>query len=161
MLFLVYGLLAWLAFWACLRDRDLFWIGLWLLGGWGISNLLDWYAPASVAPGPYTLIEIMVLTAAYCAWVEHRPRYVWPLIAIAICNTASIVANVAFAMNYPPTGRQIYLWEWTTNMTFGAECLLAFGVGVADRVRTGRLARWPRLRRDRAEPDAARREQGR
>lgn len=148
MLFLAYGFLALLAFWACARDRDLFWIGAWLLGGWGISNLLDWYAPASSAPGPYTLIEIMVLTAVYCAWVEHRRI---GLVLIAIASTASIAANVAFAAIFSPSSRQIYLWEATTNMTFAAECLFAFGVGVAHGYRTGRFPRWSRLRGDGAE----------
>lgn len=156
MLFLAYGSLALLAFWACMRDRDLVWIGAWLVGGWAISNLMDWYAPPIAAPGPYTLIEMMVLTAVYCAWAEHRPRYRWPLTGIAICNTASIAANVAFAANFPPIRQQIYLWEGTVNMIFAAECLLAIGVGVADGVRTGRFAGWPRLRRHDPQPDARR-----
>lgn len=157
MLAIIYGALAITAFWATWRDEDLRWIGVWLVGGWALSNMVAELAPVTYRPGPYTLIEMMVATAAYCAWGIHRKhRYAWALVAIVIFNTASIALNIAFAWSFPPEWRQIHVFEVGTNLCFAAECLLATGVGVADGYRTGRFHWRPLFRRSIAQPDAAR-----
>lgn len=151
--FVFYGLLALAALLATRYDGELRLIGVWLVIGWAISNLLDWYAPPTLRPGPYTLIEMMVALAAYCAWGVHGYR---ALVLIVIVNIASICANVAFALNFPPSPQQIYLFAVTTNATFALECVLAAGVGIAHGRRTGHFLHWPRLRRAVAQPHVGR-----
>jgi hypothetical protein len=134
-----YGVLALIAFLATLRDPDLLWIGAWLLGGWAISNYLHATMPVTELVGPYSMIEFMVLYATSIAWGTHR-RY-WPLLIIGALNLVSIAVNIGFSRNFPPTGRQIYLWELTTNLCFAGQCLLATGVGIFDGFRVGRFNR--------------------
>jgi hypothetical protein len=156
-LYALYGGLALTAMWATMRDFDLFWIGFWLVVGFVASNLLDWYMPPGFKPGPYTLIEMLVALAAYCAFVEHRMK---GLIGIVGVTVASIAINVAFASILDPDRRQIHLYEVTTNICFAAETLLAIAVGVAHGRRTGRFTRWPLVRRHAAEPNVARKDGG-
>lgn len=153
MLVFIYGSLAALALWATCRDEYLRWIGFWLVGGFVLSNILFFSGvSASQRIGPYTAIEIMVAVSATWA-AAARTRW---LIAIIVFNLLSIAANIGLAANFPPTPRQIYLWELTTNMCFAAECLFAFGIGTAHGLRTGHFNSWVRLRRHPAQPDAAR-----
>lgn len=152
LLFLLYGILAALAFWATCRDEYLRWIGLWLVAGWGFSNMLDFSRyPVPGRVGPYTAIEIMVAVAASWALIA-RSRW---LIGILVFNLISIAANIGLALNYPPTDYQIYLWKSATNLCFAAECLFAVGIGVGHGFRTGRFRRWFFLRREPAETSAA------
>lgn len=152
LLFLLYGIFGASAFWATCRDDYLRWIGLWLIVGWAASNILDFnHYPVADRVGPYTAIEIMVAVATSWALVE-RSRW---LIAILIFNLISIAANIGLALNYPATDRQVYLWKATTNLCFAAECLFAFGIGVAHGLRTGRIRRWFFLRRSPAETGTA------
>lgn len=138
-LFFIYASLAVLALWATCRDYYLRWLGLWLVGGWLLSNALFFgHVPPSDRVGPYTAIEIMVAVAATWAMPE---RSYW-LIAILCFNLVSIAANIALAINFPPEWRQIYWWDVTTNMCFVGECLFAFGIGVAHGFRTGLFRRW-------------------
>lgn len=148
-----YGVLACVAMWATWRNFELFWVGFWLVFGWAASNLLFAYAPVEARPGPYTVIEMMVALAAFCAFAEHRYK---ALIGVVMFNVASIAINVAFATLSDPDQRQIYLYEVTTNLCWAGQCLLAAGVGVAHGRRTGRFPHWPLVRRDAAQPDAAR-----
>lgn len=138
-----YGLLAGVAFWATFRNSDLMWIGIWLTSGYVISNIFHALLPVSDLPGPYSLIEFMVLFATSIAWDAHR-RY-WPLLVLGGVNILSICINIAFASFFPPSGRQVYLFEVTTNLCFAVECLLATGVGLFDGIRSGRFHRLPRL----------------
>lgn len=138
-----YGSLAALAFWMTCRDPDLLWVGGWLLLGWMISNVLHAYCNVSSLPGPYSLIEFMILFATSIAWDSHRSC--WPLLLIGAVNIISICANIAFAAFYPPDPRQVFAWEMTTNVCFVIECLLAGGVGFYDGCRTCRFRRVPAL----------------
>lgn len=150
-----YGSLAALALWATWRDRELVWIGFWLVGGFLISNVLFFLATLEWRPGPYSVIEVMVFFAAMMAWAEER-RLRWPLLILCGVNVLSIAATVAFAATIAPNRSQIFLWELTTNICFAVECLLATWVGVADGYRTGRFARVPRSDGRVVAPDAAR-----
>jgi uncharacterized membrane protein HdeD (DUF308 family) len=141
----LYGGLAMLAVWSTRHDRELVWLGGWLAAGFVLSNLLHATLAVTYLPGPYSLIECMVLFAASIAWGVHRKH--WPLLVIACVNVLSITANIAFAANFPPSPRQIFLWELTTNIFFAVECLLATAVGVADGYRTGRFVWLPPLGR--------------
>lgn len=151
LIFLIYGALAVAAFWATCRDEYLRWLGLWLLGGWMLSNIL-YFGNVRVSDriGPYTATEIMVAVAAAWAMAE-RTRW---LTAILVFNLISIAANIGLAINYPPDDRQIYLWSVTTNICFGAECLFAFGIGVFHGFGTGRFHRWFFLRGGAVAPSA-------
>lgn len=152
-----YGCLAALAFWATWRDRDLIWLGFWLVFGYLISNALFFLAPLDWRPGVYSVIEVMVFFAASMAWyVEKRHR--WQLLILCWANILSIAATVAFAATITPNPRQIFLWELTTNICFAVECLLATWVGVADGYRTGRFVRLPRSDGRAVAPDAARKD---
>lgn len=145
LIFLIYGVLAAAAFWATCRDEYLRWLGLWLLGGWILSNILYFgHVPAADRVGPYTATEIMVAVAAAWAMAE---RTKW-LTAILAFNLVSIAANIGLALNYPPDQRQIYLWAVTTNLCFAGECLFAFGIGVGHGFGTGRFRRWFYIRSD-------------
>ena len=150
---LFYGGLAAIALWATWRDFDLRWVGLWLVAGYVITNVMYFTVTVETMVGPYTFIEVMVAIAAMSAWTEHRYSALVLLVAI---NLASIGANVAFAANFPPNVRQIFLWELTTNICFAAECLIAAGVGVSHGYRTGRFTRRLRPGGNHAQPDAAR-----
>ena len=141
---ILYGGLAVLALAATARDDDLRWIGLWLLGGFIISNALFFYGvPPLRRAGPYTAIEIMVAVAASCAVVRAR---VW-MILILGCNLLSIAANIALLLNNPPTRQQVYAWNVATNAAFAAECLLAIGAGGGYGYFAGLFAHRIRLRR--------------
>src|SRR5687768_3754140 len=93
-LIVFYGALAALAVWATWKDEDLRWIGWMLAGGFVLSNILYFTAPVTARPGPYTLIEILVALAAYCAWGATGYRV---LVALVAVNLASVGLNVAFA----------------------------------------------------------------
>lgn len=151
-----YGALAGSALWATWTPRDLFWIGFWLMGGYLVSNAM-WLAGAAPGsrPGPYTLIEMMVALASYCAWEEYRER---AFIAILVANLTSICCNIALAINNPATARQIYLHEVTTNICFAVECLIAIVMGVRHGYRSGRFFWWPHFRRRSTEPRATRKD---
>ena len=150
---LFYGCLAALALWATWRDFDLRWVGIWLVAGYIITNIMFFTVKVETMVGPYTFIEVMVAIAAMSAWIEHRYNALVLLVAI---NLVSIGANVAFAANFPPDERQIFLWELTTNICFAAECLIAAGVGVHHGYCTGRFTRRLRPGSGDAQPDAAR-----
>jgi len=137
-LLLLYGGLAFMAVLATIRDEDLRWIGLWLLAGFALSNFLHARVNVTDLPGPYSLIEFMVLVAVGVAWDNHR-KY-WALLVLAGINILSICINIGFGTTFPPSKQQIYLFELTTNICFAAECLLAIGVGLADGLRNGRFA---------------------
>lgn len=152
-LLIVFGALAALAAYATLGDEDLRWIGFWLVIGFILSNVLHASMSVDYLPGPYSLIEFMVLLATALAWDSHRncwPMWpirqvqfvrCWPLVLLAGINILSICINIAFSALYLPTRQQIYVFELTTNLCFTAECLLAIGVGVSDGLRNGRFAR--------------------
>lgn len=151
LLFLVYGSLAALAFRMTCRDEYLRWLGLWLVIGWGLSNILDFgHVPVAGRIGPYTGIEIMVAVAA--AWALAERSY-W-LVAILCFNLLSLAANIGLAINFPADQRQIYLWKATTNLCFAGECLFAFGIGLANEFRSGRIDHWFFVRRHVASPSA-------
>lgn len=141
-LYILYGTLAALALLVTWHDPDLRWVGLWLVGGWALSNVLDWYATIELQVAGYTFIEVMVALAVLIAMRQHRS---WTLPAIVACNIVSIGVNAAFALLYYGSKRQIFYWEGTTNLIFAAECFLAFGVGLAHGIRTGRFDRWLHL----------------
>lgn len=157
------------AFWACRRDRYLFWVGFWIATNCAVSNAIQFIlvmpaadrlaAAAQYKPGPFTFLEGMTAVAAFFAWSKCRERETgserW-LIALVIANGLSICFNFMLATYSTPTPRQVSIYEGTTNIIFAVECLLAFGVGVADGVRTGRFARWPSLGRRSAQQDAVR-----
>lgn len=151
-LLVFFGLLAILAAWSTWHDEDLRWVGLWLLGGFGFSNILHANFPVTALPGPYSLIEIMVLLAAAIAWDLRR---YWPLLVIGGVNVLSICFNIAFAAHSSPGVRQIFLFELTTNLCFTAECLLAIGTGIYDGLRSGRLAGLSLVRRRNLAPHVA------
>jgi len=149
----LFGLLAFVAVLATWCDEDLRWIGLWLFGGFALSNILHAHMRVSDLTGPYSLIEFMVLVAVSVAWASHRSY--WPLLLLGAVNILSICINVAFAVNYSESARQIYLFELTTNMCFVAECMLATGVGLVHGHGIGRFARLSRLRRRSVAADAS------
>jgi hypothetical protein len=167
-----FAALALLALWACWRDSDLFWVGLWLVGNCVLSNIIQFgfvlpiedpaarlAAVGALKPGLFTFVEAMTAVAVFCAWTDYRhysPGIARSLIALIMCNTVSICFNVALAAYFPPDARQVFLYEATTNLIFTIECLLAFGIGVAHGVWSGRFSRWPRLSRRAAKPHAAR-----
>lgn len=150
---LFYGSLALFAMWATWRDFHLRWVGAWLVAGFVLSNALFFTVPIEHRVGPYSFIEVMVAVTTMSAWTEHRYR---ALIALVAFNLASIGANIAFAVYFPPSRQQIFLWEVTTNICFAAECLIAAGVGIAHGYRTGRFSRRLFPRRRDAQPDAVR-----
>lgn len=143
-----YAALALLAFFATKWDRRLFWIGSWLVLGFLISNGTwwalhrGWIAPSDKA-GIFSIVEIMVLTAVVGAWREHRAP---ALVAIALVNIASILANIGLASISNPVRHDLQLHETITNIFFAVECLLASFLGVQHgQRRVGRFARLPRL----------------
>jgi hypothetical protein len=149
-----YCSLAAFALYACWRDPDLSWVGIWLALNTAISNLL-YYGSArlEVKVGAYTLVEAMVALAAFCAWGAHRR---WQLVAVVIFAGLSVASNAALASIISPTPRQVFLWASTTNACFAVECLLASWVGVSHGYRTGRFDWWSRLHWPPAQPDVAR-----
>lgn len=152
-LLIFFGTLALLAVWATRGDEDLRWIGVCLFIGYALSNALHATMPVSAMPGPYSLIEILVLLATSIAWDAHRncwPLFrirgveimrCWPLLVLGGVNILSICINIAFASLSPATLRQIFVFELTTNICFMVECLLATGAGVANGLRIGRFRR--------------------
>jgi hypothetical protein len=155
-----YGALACLAVWstwsrlAPWRGRDDLWtIGAVLMLGFAASNILKATIPIMDQAGPFSFIEVIIAVTAFYVWSLQRSRL---LIALVGLNLASIGANIAFALNFPPTGQQIFLWEVTTNVCFAGECLLASWLGIAHGYRTGRFVRRVRLGGRAAQPDAAR-----
>lgn len=149
-----YGVLAALALWATRQDEDLCWIGRWLAAGYVLSNILYFAAPVTARPGPYTLIEIMVAVATYCAWEVTGYRL---LIVLVAFNLASIGVNISFAaVGEEPSKYQVYLFVAGTNLCFAAECLLALSVGIAHGYSTGRFRRRLPLRWRTPQQNAAR-----
>ena len=159
-LFLGYGALALIALWATWRDTDLVWIGVFLIGGWAVSNLADWYLPIERQPGPYAVIELLIVYVTSLAYMAElrRGRRRWPLLLLGGAAIVSVIATAAFTTQYPPSGRQVYLWKLTTNLCFAAECLFATTTGVIDGYRTGRFASLSRRGGRNLAADAARRE---
>lgn len=137
-LLIFFGTLALLAAWATKGEEDLQWVGVALLAGYALSNLLHATMRVTNMPGPYSLIEFLVLFLTSIAWDSHRRC--WPLLVLAGVNIVSICTNIAFASIFPPSPRQIYHFELTTNLCFVAECLLATGVGVYNGRRHGRFS---------------------
>lgn len=148
-----YGALTAMALWATLKDFDLLLVGITLAFCFLVTNGLGLAAPIEDQPGPYSAIQILISAAALHAWGVHRSRQFIALVTISI---ASVCANIAFLLNFPPDQRQIFLWEVTTNMIFAGECLLATWVGIAHGYRTGRFGSSPRGDRGMAQPNAAR-----
>lgn len=139
LIFAAYGLLAGLALWATCRDEYMRWLGLWLMGEWLLSNILVFGGvPAQDRIGPYSMLQIMIAIAA--AW-GLRDRSRW-LIGVLLVCVVYFSANIALALEKHPDPRQIYLWIVTTNLAFAVQCLLAFGIGVAQRARTGHFGSW-------------------
>lgn len=154
MLLLFYGSLALIALWATWRDYDLRVLGICLLLGFVVSNLLFFNAAPTDRPAPYSLIEFLVAVAAFLAWFEHRN---WTLVALVGVNVISITANIAYAFQGDdPHWRQTHLFEIVTNLCFAAECLLATAAGVSHGYRTGRFVGRARLRGGVVPADAAR-----
>lgn len=137
----VYAAFATGAVWATWADDDLRWVGVWLLTSFAASNWLHAEMHVSSLPGPYAMIEVMILLAAAVAWDSHR-RY-WGLVLLGGINILSICASIAFAAEKPILPRHVFVFELTTNLAFAAECLLAIGAGIADGYRTGRFNRLP------------------
>lgn len=148
-----YGGLAGMAVWATWHDFDLKPVGIALAFCYIVTNLIGLTVPVPSQPGPYSAIQILIAAMAVHAWGEHRSRR---LIALVCVSLASVGANIAFVLNFPPDQRQIFLWELTTNMCFAGECLLASWLGIAHGYRIGRFAHRVRLDRGLAQPDAAR-----
>lgn len=146
-----YGALAALAVWATWKDEDLRWIGWMLAAGFCLTNILHFTAPIAAQPGPFTVIEMLVALAAYCAWGALGYR---PLIALVAVNLASICLNIAFAAAGEPSVYQTYVFVVGTNICFAVECFLALGVGIAHGYYTGRFRF--RFRRRPAQPNVAR-----
>lgn len=153
-----YGAFAVSAFCATFRDPDLVWVGGWLVGSYLISNLL-WiaqhygFATNSDKPGIYTMLEVLIAVATYCAWGRYRCL---ALVALVGVNALSICANIAFASIMMPNPRQVFAWELTTNICFALECILATVSGVTHGSRAGRFAHWPFIGRPAADANAAR-----
>lgn len=146
MLYALYGTLGTAAFLACLWERNLRWVGAWLLVGFAVSNLLDWYAPLAYQIAGYTAIEMLIAVAAICATTTFTPKA--PLLGIVALNLLSIGVNGIFALNSINNlhdQQQKLAWEVTTNIIFAMECAVAIGVGSAHVVRTGVLHRGLRL----------------
>jgi peptidoglycan/LPS O-acetylase OafA/YrhL len=154
-LFLFYGALAVIALLSTLRDTDLIWVGLFLVGGWAVSNVLDWHTPITWQPGPYAVIELLIIYVASLAYFADRRR--WPLLLLGGAAIVSIISTAAFSAQYQPAPGSVYVWKLTTNLCFAAECLFATWVGIADGYRTGRFVRLPRRSGGDMAPDAARR----
>lgn len=149
----LYGAFAAAAFAATFRDGDLFWVGFWLVSSFATSNFL-WLlsVPAADRPGVYTMLEVIVAVASYCAWGNHPCPALKVLVAV---NALSICANIAFAAIISPTWRQVHAWEVTTNLCFAIECMLAIGVGLHGR-RVSRFNWWPFVGRNAAATHVAR-----
>lgn len=130
-----------LAVWSTWVDDDLRWVGVWLLVSYGAANWMHAEMHVSGLPGPYAMIEVMILLATAVAWDSHR-RY-WGLVVLGGLNILSICVCIAFAAEKPIVPRHIFVFELTTNICFAAECLLAIGAGIADGYRTGRFNRLP------------------
>lgn len=145
-----YASLAALAAWTTWRDEDLRWLGGALILSFVVSNFVFWLEQfdlidRSVRPGIYSILEVLVATAAYCSWCPAPVRRC--LIGVVVAAVVSICANVGYASILEPTWRQISTWEWITNLCFAAECLLATVVGIHHGLRAGRfhiraLDRW-------------------
>jgi hypothetical protein len=147
-----YGALAALAVWATWKDEDLRWIGWMLAAGYVVTNILYFTVPITAHSGPYTLIEVLVALAAYCAWGATGYRL---LIALVAVNLASIGITVNFAAaGADPSRYQIFVFVVGTNICFAVECFLTLGVGIAHGYRTGRFRL--RFRRRPPQPNAAR-----
>lgn len=129
------------AVWSTWADDDLRWIGIWLATSYGAANWMHGNMHPTNLPGPYAMIEVMILLAAGVAWDSHR-QYWW-LVLLGGINILSICACIAFASQFPILPRHIFIFELTTNLAFAAECLLAIGAGIADGYRTGRFNRLP------------------
>lgn len=127
------------AIWSTWADEDLRWIGVWLAISFAASNWMHAKMHVTVLPGPYSMIEVMILLAAGVAWDSHR-RY-WGLLVLGSINILSICICIAFAAQMPINHRHVFVFEVTTNLCFAAECLLAIGAGIANEYRTGRFNR--------------------
>jgi hypothetical protein len=133
-----------MALWFTARDRNLVWIGIWLVANCVVSNSLYFNASVAARPGPYTFFESMTAVAAFCAWAIFRKKSTTEarlLIVIVALNTLSICANIALALNDPPDERQKYAFTVTTNAIFAGECLLAAAVGIMNGLGAGRFGR--------------------
>lgn len=137
----VYATFAALALWGTWADDDLRWVGLFLVVSFLTSNWMHAQMAVTSLPGPYSMLEVMVLLATAIAWGIHR-NY-WSLVLLAGINVFSICCCVAFAAYFPTGPRQIFLFELTTNLCFAAECLLAAGTGIVHGYRTHRFTRLP------------------
>lgn len=152
--FVLYGALAALAVWATWKDEDLRWIGWMLAASFCVSNALYFTQPLTAWPGPYTLAEMLIALAAYCAWAVTRYRL---LVALVVLNLASIGINLNFAASgLAPSRHEIFVFVVGTNICFAVECLLTLGVGIAHGYRTGRFNRRFPFRRRAPQPNAAR-----
>jgi hypothetical protein len=127
-LFLAYGALALGALACCWRDPDMRVVGGALTMSWAGSNLIWFNAPATMRPGVYTMLEIMIVVVAYIAFAVHRRRALVVVVASAIL---SICANVVLATIVDPTTAQKNLHEWVTNICFAIECIFAAVAGRA------------------------------
>jgi hypothetical protein len=138
---LLYGGLASLAVWATWHDRCLFWVGFWIAGSFLTSNALWWFGiPATDRPGIYSMLEVLISVATVCAWDDKQRRILLFLVGM---SAVSVCANIVFASIAHPTWRHIHVWEWTTNLCFTAECLLASWGGISHGYESGRFVYWP------------------
>ena len=149
---LLYGGLAFLALWATWRDRCLFWVAFWIGVSFIVSNML-WAisVPATDRPGIYTMLEVLISVATLCAWERKQHRI---LVALVSVSALSVCANIVFASIVDPTWRHIHVWEWTTNLCFAAECLLASWGGISYGYESGRFVHRPFANRSHAAANA-------
>lgn len=162
-LLILYGLLACGALWATWRDADLRQLGIAIALNFVASNAVWLSVPPAQRPGPYTVLEMLVMIAAFMAFdlrAARHGRRSLALIAVIAAALLSACANVALALaGSHPSWAQVHSHELVTNACFAAECLLCSGVGIADGVRTGRFADRRAPRRRAAQP-LARRDEG-
>lgn len=136
-LFAFYGTLAAFALWACWADRDLRWLAFTLAGSFTASNAVWFLGTTEMRPTVYSLCEVVILIFAFLAWRTTGYR---ALIALVVVSILSIGANIGFASITEPRLENINTYEVLTNICYAAECVIAFGTGIADGLRTNRFS---------------------
>lgn len=118
-----------IAFFGTYRRGELVWLGAAIIANFWVSNTIWSYASFETRLGPYSMLGILVIGAAYHAFSVHRKIM---LLCVVTSSAMSITANMVFASIPLISISDVRSHETITNACFFFECIFAAASGAGD-----------------------------